>query len=174
MDEFSRSSHIQKRGSSVRSLCLENSPWRIALPVPFPASASPHSSRPTSKGGVFQWRLAKRVVTPQFVANILFSGEAGFTGDSAVNFHSQGGWQSPHHRGIKTSRLAGAVFYCFWWTIYQHSWSMCLFINDTYGSCKTGHHLFSPQRQTAPEPDLRWTVDRTRRLSRLTCTILWP
>jgi hypothetical protein len=33
---------------------------------------------------------------------------------------------------------------------------------------------FSPHCQTAHEQNFRWTVDRTRRPSRLACMILWP
>jgi hypothetical protein len=45
-----------------------------------------------------QWLLAKRVVNPQFVANVLFTGEMGFTGDCTVNFRGTHVWadDNPH------------------------------------------------------------------------------
>jgi hypothetical protein len=72
------------------------------------------------------WLLAKYFVNPRFVANILFTDEAGFTRDSVVNFHNTHIWldDNPHisvasrhqHRfsikvwvGIVGDRLLGPV-----------------------------------------------------------------
>jgi hypothetical protein len=44
------------------------------------------------------WLLAKCVVNPRFVANILFTDEVGFKRDSVVNFHNTHVWvdDNPH------------------------------------------------------------------------------
>jgi hypothetical protein len=44
------------------------------------------------------WLLAKCVVNPRFVANILFTDKAGFTRDGIVNFHNTHVWvdDNPH------------------------------------------------------------------------------
>jgi hypothetical protein len=60
-----RNLHVRKSGRSWNqcakncscsrdrySPCLENSPWAITLPIPHPASASPHSFWPLWMGGV--------------------------------------------------------------------------------------------------------------------------
>jgi hypothetical protein len=52
-----------------------------------------------------QGLFAKCFVDTQFVANIMFTGKAGITREGIVKFvySCLGGWQSPHHHGIKTS-----------------------------------------------------------------------
>jgi hypothetical protein len=72
------------------------------------------------------WLLEKYVVNPRFVANILFTGEAGFTREGIVNFHNIHVWvdDNPHttvasihqHRfsisflvGIVSGQLLGPV-----------------------------------------------------------------
>jgi hypothetical protein len=134
------------------------------------ASASPHSSSPSARGGACQWLLAKRVINPQLVANIPFSGEAGFTWDVWENDNPHTTVASKHHRfstniwvGILgdqllgevflPNRLTGSVYHLFFFVNdYQHFWNMCLFINDTCGSCTTS---CSPHCEAAPEPDSR-------------------
>jgi hypothetical protein len=84
---------IEKSGRKSRNQCakscscwryrcspfVDNSPWTITLPITNPASAR----------AVFCQRLlAKCVLNTQFVANILFTVEAGFTRDGIVNFHN--------------------------------------------------------------------------------------
>jgi hypothetical protein len=56
--------------------------------------------------------------------------------------------------------------------IYQYSWLSSS--TTTHVVTWWGTISFSPHCQTAPESDLRWTVDRTRRPSQLACTISWP
>jgi hypothetical protein len=61
-------------------------------------SASPHSSWPLWKAVFCLMLLVEWVVNTQFVANILFIDEAGFTSDSTVNSHTTHVWGdgSPH------------------------------------------------------------------------------
>jgi hypothetical protein len=67
---------------------------------------------------------------------------------------------------LLTNKLTGAVNHCSFWRMnYQYSSSTD---NITRGS-RTMWHC-----QTLPEPDFKWTADRTRRLCQLVCTISWP
>jgi hypothetical protein len=67
---------------------LENSPWTLTLPVAHPVNASPPPSWQQWRLVFWQWHLTKCVVNTQFVANIMYTYEAGLTGESIVNFHS--------------------------------------------------------------------------------------
>jgi hypothetical protein len=51
-----------------------------------------------------QWLLAKCVINTLFVDNILFTGEAEFTGDGTVNFHSTHDWAHGNHHTTVASR----------------------------------------------------------------------
>jgi hypothetical protein len=53
----------------------------------------------------FHWLLTKCVVNPRFVANILFTDEAGFTSDGIVNFLNTHVWvdDNPHTTVASTS-----------------------------------------------------------------------
>jgi hypothetical protein len=51
---------------------------------------------------------------------------------------------------------------------------MCLFINNTCGSCNDGPSLNILCTAAAPEPDFQWTVDKTRRPIQLASMITWP
>jgi hypothetical protein len=75
--------------------------------------------------------------------------------------------------GGQTNRCSEPSFFGEWFT-------------STLGTCASsstathavhawwGTNSLSAHCQTAPEPDFRWTVDRTRRASQLACTITWP
>jgi hypothetical protein len=100
------------------------------------------------QGGVLSVASRKMRSNTQFVANILFTDQSGFTRDGIVNCHNAHVWvdDSSHntvtsrhkHRfainvwvGILGDELLGPVIIVFWWMIYQYSWSMCLFTNDS-------------------------------------------
>jgi hypothetical protein len=189
--------HCWRYQSSPR---LEKSPWTHTHTT----SSECKPSTPDHRVRVVfcQWLLAKCVANTQFVANIIFNENAGFTRDGIVNFHNTHVWVDDNPHTIVTSRHQHRFSTSIWVGILddQLLWPVVLpnrltgaanhrFLGNylrvlgTFASSSTKTHVvhawwgttsFSPHCQTASEADFWWTVDRTRRPSKLACMIPWP
>jgi hypothetical protein len=147
-------------------------------------TARTRSSGPSCKGGFCQQILAKCFVNTQFVANILFADEAGFTRNGIVNFNNAHVWvdDNPHatvasrheHRfsinvwvgilgdellgaAVLLIRLTGAVYHCFFGERFTSTLGTCACSSTTTHvvHARWGTTSFSPHCQTAPKPDFR-------------------